>query len=341
MKIIATLILSAAFGLSAVAQTTITNGGFESWGNTVPASDTCTEPTNWYSDLSGSSNAQLGVETCYKSTTAHSGSYSVEVVTQKDLILGGLITEYINGVVTTGVVNAPTTSKSDGYVGTENFSDSTVDDRRMSFTGRPDSLVGWYQYTQSTTTGGTGGANEQGKIRAILHTSNYYDPETPTTYHADPTANKIADALFLTPMANTTGWTRFSVPFNYVSASSPTYIMINVTSSANQVTSVAGSTLLLDDLDVVYNPTSVSNTIMKEADVNVYAYEKTVFVNFINASADQSVITIMDITGKKVFSQSITNEKLSSYNLSDLNTGIYIYQLSNNNYCKTGKFLLQ
>ena len=257
MKIISTLALLLAVTTGATAQTTITNGGFELWGNTVPSGDTCTEPTNWYSDLSGSSNARLGDETCFKSTTAHSGSYSVKVVTEKYVILGGLITEYINGVVTTGVVNAPTTNKSDGYIGTENFSDSTTDDRRMPFTGRPDSLVGWYQYTQSTSTGGTGGANEQGKIRAILHVFNYYDPETPTTYHhEDPTPNKIADALFLTPMANTTGWTRFSVPFNYVSSSSPTYIMINVTSSANQVTSVAGSTLLLDDLEVVYAATA-------------------------------------------------------------------------------------
>ncbi len=326
MKIISTLILSAAFSVSAIAQTTITNGGFENWGNTVPASDTCTEPTNWYSDLSGSSNAMLGIETCFKSTTAHSGSYCVKVVTEKDLILGGLITEYINGVVTTGVVNAPTTSKTDGYIGTINYSSAT-DIRRMSFTGQPDSLVGWYQYTPSSTSPGT----ERGKVRAILHIGNYFDPETPTTNHPACIDSQVASALFLTDTPGTTvsTWTRFSVPFTYstglyASGMAPQYIMINVTPSANQNTNVAGSTLLLDDLEVVYNPTSVSNTIMKEADVNVYAYEKTVFVNFINASAGQSVITIMDITGKKVFSQSMTNEKLSSYNLSDLNTGVYI-----------------
>ena len=251
MKILSTLVLSTVLSLTATAQTTITNGGFELWGNPSPGlSD---EPTNWYSNKSGSSTAALGSQTCFQDATSHSGSYSVQVVTEE---FSFVITEYINGVVTTGVVNSPTTSKSDGYIGTVKYvsTGTSTDDRRMAFTGRPDSLVGWYQYTQSTTTSGTGGANEQGKIRAILHTGDYFDPETPTTYHPDPTANKIADALFLTPMANTSGWTHFSVPFTYVSASSPTYILINVTSSANQLTSVAGSTLLLDDLAVVYAP---------------------------------------------------------------------------------------
>jgi len=261
MKAIATLILSAGISLAATAQTTITNGGFELWGNTVPSGDANTEPTNWYSDQSGSTTAALGPETCFKDSTApHSGTYCVKVETEL-FSLGGIITEYINGVVTTGVVNAPTTSKADGYIGTQNSSDSATDVRRMAFTGRPDSLVGWYQYTQSTTSTGTGGPNEQGKIRAILHTGQYYDPETPTTYHPACIANKIADALFLTPMSNVGTWTRFSVPFTYVSTSSPAYIMINVTSSANQLTSVAGSILLLDDLSVVYPASSTCDTV--------------------------------------------------------------------------------
>ena len=220
-------------------------------------------------------------------------------------------------MVTTGVVNAPTITKTDGYIGTVNYS-TPSDDRRMSFTGKPDSLVGWYQYTSKYQWHfRTGGANAQGKIEmAILHTGDYYDPELPTTYHPDPTANKIADALFMgSTMSNVTTWTRFSVPFNYVSGSSatsaaPAYIMINVTSSANQVTSVAGSSLLLDDLSVVYNPpTSVDNTIKQEEYVKVYSYEKNVCVQFLNQQKEQSVITIMDITGKKVFSQSITNDE--------------------------------
>ena len=256
MKIISTLTLLLGMCLGATAQTTITNGGFELWGNTVPSGDTYTEPTNWYSNQSGSSIAALGAETCFKdATVVHTGSYSVRLET-----ISGPLSTVINGSVTTGVINAPSFTKSDGYIGTVNYSTAS-DDRRMNFTGRPDSLVGWYQYTQSTMTTGTGGANEQFKIRAILHTGDYYDPETPTTYHPDPTANKIADVTFLGPMSNVSSWMRFSVPFNYVSASSPAYIMINATPSANQLTTVTGSKLWLDDLEVVYVTASTCNPV--------------------------------------------------------------------------------
>lgn len=329
MKTIFTLLISA-LGFTAVAQTTITNGGFELWGNTVPAGDTYTEPTNWYSNQSGSNIAALGGETCFKDATiVHSGSFSVRVET-----ISGPISTAINGNVTTGVVNAPTFTKTDGYIGTANFSDSTTDIRRMSFTGRPDSLVGWYQYT-------SGGSGEQGKVRAILHVGNYFDPETPATYHANPTANKIADALFLTPTANVSTWTRFSVPFNYVSTSSPAYIMINVTSSANQGTTVTGSKLWLDDLQAVYATTKVNSVTMSSDNAKVYSAGKTVYVTFADGNEEQSVLSIFDLTGRVVFTHDVRNDQACSFDLASLNTGVYLFQLSNHDFRKTGKLFIQ
>ena len=249
MKIISTLAIVAGISVSALAQTTITNGGFENWGNTgVGIAGPTGEPTTWYSNKSGSTIASVGPQTCFKdSTDQHSGLYCVKLIT------GNYIGTAVNGVVTTAVVNAPSFTKSDGYVGTVNYTSSS-DDRRMPFTGRPDSLVGWYKYTP-------GGAGEQGKVRCILHTGDYYDPETPTTYHPNPTANRIADDTFLTPTTTVATWTRFSVPFTYVSSANPTYIMINATSSANQTTTITGSTLWLDDLAVVYASATTCTTV--------------------------------------------------------------------------------
>jgi hypothetical protein len=239
MKSIATFILVTGLGLSAAAQTTITNGGFENWGNASPG--LASEPTSWYSNKSGSSIAAAGPQTCFKdSIDHHSGSYSVKMVTES------YIGTAVNGVVTTAVVNAPSITKTDGYIGTVNYS-SASDDRRMPFIGRPDSITGWYQYT-------SGGAAEQAKVRVILHTGDYYDPETPTTYHPDDTANRIADVTFLGSTSNVTSWTRFSLPFTYYKTIVPAYVMINATPSANQGTTITGSTLILDDLAVVYAP---------------------------------------------------------------------------------------
>ena len=321
------LFLCAILGFGTMAQSTITNGGFELWGNPTPGLSS--EPTNWYSNQSGSTIATLGPQTCFKDiAVVHSGTAAVRVET-----LPSSVGPVVNGNVTTGVVDAPTITKTDGYIGTVNYTTST-DIRHMSFTARPDSLVGWYQYTQ-------GGSAEQGKIRAILHTGDYFDPETPTTYHTNPTANKIADVTFLTPLSNVSSWTRFSVPFTYVSGSSPTYIMINITSSANQGTTVSGSKLWLDDLQVVYRPTGINNVAISEDNVKVYAYDKTVCVDFINCNAEQSVISIFDLTGKQVFSEKISSNQFSTFNLLNLNTGVYVYRLSNSSFCKKGKIFIQ
>ncbi len=270
MKIISTLVLCAAFGCSAVAQTTITNGGFENWGNASPGiSGPVGEPTSWYSNKSGGGLADLGPQTCFKdSIDQHSGLYCVKLITESGIAV-------VNGVVTTGVVDAPSatiTTKDSGYVGTVKYvsSGTSTDDRRMAFTGRPDSLVGWYKYTP-------GGSGEMGKIRCILHTGDYFDPETPTnSYHPITFANRIADDTFFTPSATVSTWTRFSVPFTYYSTSSPTYIMINATSSANQATTISGSTLWLDDLEVVYAPAITCNTVTSLAASAITATSATI-----------------------------------------------------------------
>jgi Putative carbohydrate metabolism domain len=331
MKNIGTILLACALSVTAVAQTNITNGGFENWGNTVPAGDTYTEPTNWYSNQSGSSIAALGGQTCFKdASVVHSGSFACRVETISTTIV--ITTEIINGNVTTGVVDAPTLTKSDGYIGTVNTSLSS-DVRHMAFTGRPDSLVGWYQYVQ-------GGSAEQGKVRAILHTGDYYDPETPTTYHPDPTANKIADLTFLTPASNVSTWTRFSMPFNYVSGTTPAYIMINATSSADQGTTVSGSKLWLDDLEAIYIPTSVHDNVIREEDVKVYTYGNFLHINFVGGNEGHSEFTLLDAGGRVVYSGELDNSGSHTLHLDQLSRGIYFYRLQNSDLCKTGRLVL-
>ena len=331
MKILSTFLLTTAIGLSATAQTTIVNGDFEAWGGNSSPGVTA-EPTGWYSNKSGSSTAMLGPQTCFQDNTIfHSGTAAVRVETA----VVPIIMTVVNGNVTTGVINAPSTNKADGYIGTVNYSTAS-DIRRRAFIGRPDSIVGWYQYT-------SGGTGEQGKVKAILHTGDYYDPETTSTYHPDATANKIGGAQFLTPTSSVSTWTRFSVPFTYTSAATPQYIMINITSSNDQTTTFSGSKLWLDDVQAVYNPVvnGVSEIGLKEEDVKVYSADKIVYVGFLNNNDDQSVISIYDLSGRVVFTQHIANNQPASFNLSYLNTGIYMYQLNGAGFSKKGKLFIQ
>jgi hypothetical protein len=315
------------FILSAGAQTQITNGGFETWDNPTASN---AEPTSFNSNKTGSSTAQIGPQTCFRdASVVHGGTYSVRVESVQVPIIGTIV----NGNVTTGVVNAPTTNKADGYIATVNYS-SASDIRRMPFTARPDSLVGWYRYTQ-------GGAAERGKVVAYLHVGNYYDPEAATTHHPDSSVNKIASALFLTPVANVGTWTRFSIPFTYFDGRTPSYIMINITSSNDQLTNVAGSKLWVDDLAVASTLTSINNTVVSSQAAKVYCYENTVYVDFAVRTEEMSTISIYDVTGKLVVTQKISNNKLNSINVYGLNSGMYLYQVTGSNFQKAGKFFVE
>ncbi|MBK7183374.1 MAG: PCMD domain-containing protein [Bacteroidetes bacterium] len=327
MKKFFTLGLSLIF-LSASAQTQITNGGFETWDNPTA---TNAEPTSFNSNKTGSSTAQIGPQTCFRdASVVHGGTYSVRVESVQVPIIGTIV----NGNVTTGVVNAPTTNKADGYIATVKYNDAN-DIRRMPFTARPDSLVGWYRYTQ-------GGAAERGKVVAYLHVGNYYDPEAATTYHPDSSANKIASALFLTPVANVATWTRFSIPFTYVDGRTPSYIMINITSSNDQLTNVAGSKLWVDDLAVASaSSTGINNAMVQQQIAKVYCYDKMVYVDFAFRSEEMSTISIYDVTGKLVATQKISNNKLNTINVFGLNSGMYLYQITGASFQKAGKFFVE
>lgn len=307
------------------------NASFETWTGTGSSM----EPTDYNSNKTGTGFATFGGQTCFQDASiVHSGTYSARIETIS------AIGSAVNGSLTSGIVNAPSTDKAEGYIGTRQGASGT-DIRRIAFDGRPDSLVGWYQYVQSTST--SGGANEIGKVYAILHLGHYYDPATPVNgNHPDLSTNKIGEALFNTPAANQTTWTRFSVPFNYVSSATPEYILLNCTGSNNQMTTVVGSKLWLDDIGVVYNThVGITNPKTTDETIKVYAFDKTFYVDFMVRSYDHSTISIYDVTGKLVSKQQLSNNKLNTINVSELTSGLYLYDLTGEDFHKTGKVIIK
>ncbi|MBC7695288.1 MAG: T9SS type A sorting domain-containing protein [Burkholderiales bacterium] len=320
-----TTLLLISISLIAFSQTQIPNAGFETWGNSAPG--VAAEPTGWFSNKSGSSVAKLGPQICFQDNTVkHSGSSSVRVET---LSYFGTA---VNGAVTTGVINAPNTTKSNGYIGTVNYTTAS-DIRRTLFTGRPDSIVGWYQYT-------SGGAGEIGKVTAILHNNQYFDPETPITYHADPTSDKIARATYFGTTSNLSAWTRFSAPFVYTSPSAPAYIMINITCSANQATTITGSKMWVDDISFIYNNLNSVKELEVVKNAKVFYYDKIVYVDFPNKNAEHSTLEIYNVTGQLVTTQQIDNSMLNTIDVSSYKSGIYMYKLNDKSKGKFGKLLI-
>lgn len=323
-KLYSLLLILASSTAVTTAQTTLQNGNMELWENTGSATE---EPTFYNSNRTGTDWATSGPQTCYRDAASpHGGLYSCRTETKT------FVFAVVNGSVTTGIVNAPTTTKTDGYIGTMKNTDVS-DIRRMAFVGRPDSLIGWYKYTM-------GGGAEIGKIVAHLHMGHYYDPDNGTSYHPDSSMNRIATALFNTPNASVSGWTRFSVPFVYADGRTPQYIMFNATPSNDQNTSVAGSKLWIDDVSVVYNATSVNEASAQKQDAKVYCYDNTVYVDLIGATIGSNVINIYDVTGKIVVSKKINGVRSSEINVSGLNSGLYLYQINGADFQKSGKFYI-
>jgi hypothetical protein len=323
-----TTILSLSITLFSLAQTQLTNAGFENWGG----SGSSAEPTSWNSNKTGTGLASTGPQTCFQETSApHSGTSCVRVETIYYILA------VVNGNVTTGVVNAPSTNKSQGYL-------SATGSDKLAFTGRPDSIVGWYKYTQATS--GTGAAAEQAKVYAVLHSGDYYDPAAPVSgNHPDLSANKIGDALYVSPAANQSSWKRFTVPFNYINSNTPAFIMVNITSSNNQLTTAPGSTgsgskLWVDDLELIYNNTTSINETEFTKNVKVYYFEKNIYVDFLNKNSEQSIIDIYNGTGQIVYSQIIDNSIVNTISVSSLKSGIYMYKVSGKSQGKFGKLFI-
>ncbi len=242
-KVLQITMLLSFFYLGSFAQTAIPNASFETWTN---VGSSTAQPVSWSSNETGTGYAPSGPQTCFQSNKAHSGNFSAEVETKTYLLI-----TVVNGSLTTGQVNAPSTSKSDGYI-----SDIPgVAGHISTFTGRPDSLIFWYQYT-------LGGSGDYPTVEARLHVDSAYAPETTNSYHPTTNYNIISRALWQGPSASTGNtWVRVSVPFVYVDGRIPQYILISTTSSGDQSGGSSGSILLLDDFLAYYIPVLATGTV--------------------------------------------------------------------------------
>ncbi|CAN5260950.1 hypothetical protein BH09BAC1_BH09BAC1_26480 [soil metagenome] len=230
-----TILLFSIISYSTQGQTAVPNGNFENWTGVGGNSE---EPTNWNSNKTGGGNASSAPQTCFRDVNPHSGTYCVKIKATT------YITVTVNGVCATGRIQAPSFSASDGYVGT------VANDANFNspFTGRPDSLVGWYKFTAA-------GSSTNGTIQVNLHTGAGALPES-GSYQGNTTPNVVARAIFNTPKSSVNGWTRFSVPFVYVNNSTPEYFLSVMNSGATN-----NNILYVDDLETIYNPTLTTGTI--------------------------------------------------------------------------------
>lgn len=277
------ILLSWLLSLSAfvaIAQNAATpNPGFENWtqqGNYW-------NPNSW-SNLN-SSTYILGVFTCQRASAAadvHSGSYAIKLTTKS-----------VFGITANGIASTATLITTPPYGITGG----------IPYTGRPDSIVGWYKYTPAN-------ANDSGFVQFALLTNNY---------------DTIGMVKFNTPNTPVTSYTRFSKAITYLSPATPE-LSYWILSASDGVNPVVNSVLIVDDIDLIFVTTPVTGEPVKSpiAPVSNLVQEEIVIKN---PSEKQVFFELTDLSGRMVMREEITHHR-QSISSAMLNNGIYIYRLS-------------
>ena len=212
-----------------------------------------------------------------------------------------LITQWVliqnaNGLATTGTIN---------------IAGQTVDGG-IPYTLRPDSLTGWYK------------CDPQGIDFGFVDFTLLNAAGTDT----------VGFAHFQTPNSAVSTYTYFSIPITYYNANTPELSRC-VMSSSQGVTSVLNSVMIIDDLDLVFNPNGVREPVFGRQYIryNRVSPELRVYSN------QQTEITVIDMTGRVVFERKV-DAGISRFTVS-LPAGLYVYRFLDgvSGHTVSGKFI--
>mgnify|MGYP006255586345 FL=1 len=230
------------------------NSGFEQWENVGTGEE---EPLSWSSTKTSDNSSLNGLapQVISRSTDAHTGSYAAKLV-NKNVPFVNIVA---NGILTNGIVHT-TTNPQDSYV----YTDVNSSNHSQPFTSFPDSIVGWYKYAPQ--------GNDVGNIQVLIHGSYGQLP-------IDASTSSIALAEF--DFSANSNWTRFSTPFIYYpTINNPAYILCNI-SAGDSTQAVANSELKIDDLELIYNTTKITDESTNSINVT-YLNDHLQFSNVVN-----------------------------------------------------------
>ncbi len=309
-------VFSGFLVLHAQSADTLENPGFESWEVPIGLPAAHPEPVNW-SGIKTSDNPNvnpMAPVNWARCDTAHSGKYSLRLFNVSAL---GLVA---TGTMSNGRYHTEVSS-STSYV----FTDTANPLWNTPFTGRPDSLVGWFMCKPLS--------GDHGNVLAILHTGY---AQTPLVNHDSSTW--VAKASFDLPNTDVDKWVRFSTPFHYYSDKSPQYILIVLT-SGNGAKALAGSSAMFDDLNVVYN-NSTGIKDYEKGTLDVFAHNKQLHIGIKNVPRGTCKIRVLNILGRVQVTATLQNGDNKTIDISSLPSGIYLVQAQYGNHILVKKILV-
>lgn len=278
MKKIFTLLCTLTTLFASTAQNVLPNPGFENWTQVGTRMD----PDNW--NTLNPNTSIVGVLTCLKASGAdvHSGNAAIKLITKS--VLG----QNANGLATTGTISIAPPGVSGG----------------VAYTGRPDSIVGWYKYTSVS--------GDNGFVEFQLLGS----ASTPDT---------IGYVRFLTPASTVGTYTRFSSPIIYRSAD-PVAKSIWILSSSAGFTAQVNSTLFIDDLELITNTGAGVDELNEEV---ISISPNPAAQNLMLASTKRNLhFVLFDALGNQVI-QTVLEFGKNKIDLNQLSSGLYFYTALN------------
>lgn len=293
MKRLYTIIIFLSITSGVKAQNATPNAGFENWNAVGNRFD----PADW--NNLNPSTAIIGVLTCARASgaDAHSGNYAIKLTTK----LIPAFNIIANGIASTGtLITTPPYGVSGG----------------IAYTGRPDSITGWYKYTPAGT--------DQGFVELQLLGATNTDT--------------IGYVRFETPNATVSTYTRFAAAVNYLSTATPSN-SIWILSSSKGVGPIVNSQIFIDDIAMVFNSSSV-NTINSKNEVTILGnvIKEKIRFNYKNTGVYQ--FRLIDTAGRIVADTQL-NSQQSTVDVTSLD-GLYFYTIENNTgIINTGKIIIR
>ena len=272
------------------------NPGFEEWEN-VGFDDQFLEPVNWSSLKTANPEelANVSPSVLERSTDAHSGQYSVHLISKSAFSI------VANGILTNGRVFADFNPQ-DAYI----YTDPDNSSWNTPLTGRPDSLVGYYKYISME--------NDGPEILAVLHIGTTSTP-------ADDTSGWVGKAKAVITFETVSEWTRFSIPFQYYQDVNPEYILFSL-SSGNGFLAVEGSELWLDDIELIYNVSGITAS-SNQPVPDAYGTFGSIIADLTKIrSQSRFDLHIYDVTGKMIKSENLAAG--NRYEMTGFKPGVYI-----------------
>lgn len=274
-------------------QIPVDNSGFENWVDEGNYED----PAGDFWDTANKTVDLLPLflnANVTKDTDSHTGTYSAKLVTTDWFTLITSATIF-SGSFTPNQAD-PTASVAFG----------------KPFTDTPDNFRVWYKYAPV--------AGDSAEIYTYL-----------TKWNGSETVN-VAEAY--TKVYNAASeWTELDIPFTYLSGETPDSITMVFASSAagDDFEGQVGNTLHIDDPELYYCVTGISQPMMSEVSVNVFPNPATTDNIRFELSKDvEGIVNIFSNDGKKIVTRNFTGNELNM-NTTLWSAGLYRYVIYDSN----------